>query len=102
MPTEKNRSPAAGHHDLGGNHEFDGEKVCREEEYPDHGAFGGRVDALRLVLGAKKIMSVDELRRGVEAIPKDEYFNTQYYERWLRAITYILIEKGVIEQKDIS
>jgi nitrile hydratase len=101
--SKKYKNPmAAGHHDLGGSQDFDNAKVNLDDESIDLEGFGARVDALRLVLGAKKIMSVDELRRGVEAIPREEYFQTQYYERWLRSMIYILLEKGLIEAKDIA
>lgn len=91
----------ANHHDLGGRDEFLEKKICKDQDEPDHGEFGARVDALRLVLGGKKILVTDELRRGVEAIPRDEYFHLQYYERWLRSMTSILIEKGIVEPKDL-
>jgi ABC-type uncharacterized transport system YnjBCD ATPase subunit len=91
----------ANHHDLGGRDEFLDQKVCKDDDELDHGEFGARVDALRLILGAKKIMLTDELRRGVEAIPRDEYFHLQYYERWLRSMCSILIEKGIVEPKEL-
>jgi len=92
----------ANHHDLGGRDEYLEREVCKDADELDHGEFGARVDALRLVLGGKKILLTDELRRGVEAIPRDEYFQLQYYERWLRSMTSILIEKGIVEPKDLT
>ena len=47
-------------------------------------------------------MTVDELRRGIESIPEDEYFALGYYERWLRSITTLMVEKGVIRQEDLA
>ena len=95
------RHAHANHHDLGGRDEYAAEPVCRTDpEDPDE--FGARVDALRVVLGSKKIMTTDELRRCVEAIPRDEYFQLQYYERWLRAITAVLLEKQLITAEDLK
>ena len=101
MGNHRDHFKDANHHDLGGRAEYLDKKVCKDDDELDHGEFGARVDALRLVLGTKKIMVTDELRRGVEAIPRDEYFHLQYYERWLRSITSILLEKGIIESKDL-
>jgi len=91
----------ANHHDLGGREEYLTEKICREDEHIDPEDFGARVDALRVLLGAKKILLTDELRRGVESIPRDEYFKMQYYERWLRSITSILVEKGYVDAREL-
>ena len=91
----------ANHHDLGGRDEYLTEKICRDDEHIDPEEFGARVDALRVLLGAKKILLTDELRRGVESIPRDEYFNMQYYERWLRSITSILVEKGYVDAEEL-
>jgi nitrile hydratase len=48
------------------------------------------------------MMTVDELRRGIESIPQDEYFALGYYERWLRSIATLMVEKGVIRQEDLA
>ena len=58
------------------------------------------MDALRQVLAQKKLMTVDELRRGIESIPEGEYFALGYYERWLRSIAGLMVEKGIVE-KDV-
>jgi nitrile hydratase len=60
------------------------------------------VDAIRQILAQKKMMTVDELRRGIESIPQDEYFALGYYERWLRSIAALMVEKGVIRQEDLA
>ena len=53
-------------------------------------------DALVHVLAGKGLMNVDELRRGIESMPPDEYEQASYYERWLSSIETILAEKGVL------
>ena len=63
--------------------------------------FDKEVDALRQILGLRKIMSVDELRRGVEAIPEAEYHRLTYYQRWIRSITDTLLRKGVITEAEL-
>ena len=87
-------------HDMGGLSRFRCSAVERDEAPPD--AFGKRVDALRQVLAAKKLMTVDELRRGIESIPEDEYFALTYYERWMTSICTLMVEKGVVAAEDLA
>ncbi len=64
--------------------------------------FDRTVDAIRGILGAKGIMSVDQLRRNIEAIPEAEYHALGYYERWLRAITAHLLHTGTITEAELA
>lgn len=88
------------HHDLGGAGQF----MCREIDRAEHtiSDFDKKVDAIRQILGARRIMSVDELRRGIEAIPEAEYHRLSYYQRWIRSITANLLEKGVISEAELA
>ncbi len=93
--------PAArAHHDMGGVSKF----LCEPIDRSSHSltAFDREVDALRGVLGAKGVMSVDELRRGIEAIPEDEYLRLSYYEKWMRSIAANLVLKGVITEAELQ
>ena len=87
-------------HDIGGIQRFHCTPVEHDEEPPD--AFGKRVDALRQVLARKGYMTVDELRRGIESIPEAEYFALTYYERWLRSIELLMLEKGVVTPEELK
>lgn len=98
MANETEHSPAT--HDIGGIQRFYCTPVERDEEPPD--GFGKRVDALRQLLAKKKLMTVDELRRGIESIPEGEYFELTYYERWLTSITTLMLEKGVVTKDEIA
>jgi len=86
-------------HDLGGAAKF----MCEPVDTEPHGltAFDREVDALRGVLGAKNVMSVDELRREIEAIPEDDYHRLSYYRRWIRSITGNLLRKGIITEAEL-
>jgi hypothetical protein len=53
-------------------------------------------DALFAVLGRRGVMNVDELRRGIESMPPDDYERASYYERWLFSVESLLTEKGVL------
>ena len=46
-------------------------------------------------------MSVDELRRGIEAIPETEYHRLSYYQRWLRSMVGNLVDKGAITEAEL-
>ncbi|WP_254073305.1 SH3-like domain-containing protein [Acidisphaera sp. S103] len=87
------------HHDLGGASKFMCEPVDIEPHAPT--GFDREVDALRQMLAAKKLMTVDELRRGIEAIPEAEYHRLSYYQRWIRSITDTLLRHGVITETEL-
>jgi nitrile hydratase len=93
-------TPAPATHDLGGAVRFRCTPVDPDDDAPPD-AFGKRVDALRQLLAAKRLMTVDELRRGIESLPEAEYHALGYYERWLRSISTTMVEKGVIAAEDI-
>lgn len=59
-------------------------------------------DALVRALGERGVMNVDELRRGIESMPPDEYERASYYERWLYSVESILTEKGVLEPGELE
>ena len=93
-------APNPATHDLGGAARFRCTPVEPDDEAPPD-AFGKRVDALRQLLAQRGLMTVDELRRGVEAIPEAEYHALGYYERWLRSISGLMLEKGVVKAEDL-
>ena len=51
-------------------------------------------DALVGVLGRQGVMNVDELRRGIESMPPDEYERASYYERWLYSVELVPHREG--------
>ncbi len=95
--SEAQHAPAT--HDLGGSSRFRCTPIDPDDIPPD--AFGKRADAVRQILGQKKLMSTDELRRSVESLSPEEYHGLGYYERWVRAITALMLEKGVIAPEDV-
>ena len=44
----------------------------------------------------RRVIGVDELRRGIENLGPGAYEDYNYYERWIASITNVLIEKGVL------
>jgi hypothetical protein len=63
--------------------------------------FDREVDAIRQILGLKRVMSVDELRRGIEAIPEADYHRLGYYQRWIRSIADNLLARGVVTEAEL-
>jgi Nitrile hydratase beta subunit len=59
-------------------------------------------DALVAALGGNGVINVDELRRGIESMPPEEYERASYYERWLYSAETILIEKGILEPGELD
>jgi hypothetical protein len=86
------------HHDMGG--EPAGPVELGEHDYD---VWEKRIDALMsLLIQEEKIMRVDELRRGIEALAPDAYASLSYYERWIASISAILVEKGVLDEAELK
>jgi hypothetical protein len=93
------------HHDMGG---LPAGKIERGEHdvarsYAD---WERRVDALMMLLsgvqGHRKLMTVDELRKNIEALAPDAYDRLSYYERWVTSITQTMIQRGVITTDELG
>ncbi len=85
------------HHDMGG---LEAGPIDRDDH--DHAPWEKRVDALMYLLGQRGILSVDELRRGIEELGADAYDRYSYYERWMASMTNILLEKKLIEVDELG
>ena len=73
-----------------------------DREDHDKAPWEKRVDALMVLLGRKKVLGVDELRRGIEELGADAYDRYSYYERWMASMTNVLLEKNVIEVGELG
>ena len=60
------------------------------------------MDSIVGTLGRAGVMNVDELRRGIESMPPDEYEQASYYERWLYSVETVLAEKGVLAAGELD
>lgn len=60
------------------------------------------MDSIENVLERRGVMNVDEMRRGIESMPRSEYEAASYYERWLYTTETILVEKGVLAAGEID
>ncbi len=85
------------HHDMGGL--AAGRIEATEHDYPE---WERRVDAMvQLIRGAGKI-TVDELRKNIEALPPGAYDKLSYYEKWISSLTATLIQRGVITTEELG
>ena len=75
-----------------------------EQGEHDRSLWEKRVDALLVLLGDKKreLVRDDELRRGIEELGAGAYDELGYYERWIHAITHVLMERGVLGNDELG
>lgn len=87
--------------DVGGMEGFG--PIDIDDEAPGFGAdWEARVWALNVTLVGQGHYTVDEFRDAIERMPPDEYLAAAYYERWLAAITTLLVEKGLVADGDLA
>jgi hypothetical protein len=99
MTSMSDSNPTRSHHDMGGQ---PAGAVERTEH--DYSLWEKRVDAMLILLAGKhlKLMTVDELRKNIEAIGPDAYDRMSYYERWIHSIAQTLIQRGVIHVEELG
>lgn len=89
------------HHDMGGQPAGRIERT--EHDYAD---WERRIDAMAVLLwgikGGRKVMSVDEHRKNIEALPPQAYDRLSYYEKWIASLTQCLIQRGVITTEELG
>ena len=75
-------------------------------EEPDEPAFHAdweaHVFALNGAMVRRGVYTLDEFRDAVERIPPQDYLVASYYEKWFRAITTLLAEKGVVGAEELA
>ncbi len=63
-----------------------------------------QVEAIRGLLGdgTRRIVSLDEVRRGFESFGVEKYNSFSFYRRRLEAMIDILVEKDILSRQDIA
>ena len=86
-------------HDLGGQPSGPLDLAEHERTF-----FDQRVDAMMRLLAHPEQghYTVDAMRRAIESLPRAEYFALGYYERWVRAIRQLAIEKGLLTEDELD
>jgi hypothetical protein len=85
------------HHDVGGEL---GGPIERGEH--DLEPWEKKVDAVVRLLLAKRLMSLDEMRRAIEDLGPGAYDRMSYFERWISATTNVLLAKGVVGVQELG
>jgi hypothetical protein len=75
-------------------------RVDRAEH--DYSDWERRVDAIAVLLGRKRRLTVDERRRAIETLTPQAYDTLSYYERWVVALGQTLIQRGVITSAELA
>ena len=86
-----------GHHDMGG---LPAGKVERTEH--DTAEWERRTDAMVQLLRGSGRITVDELRKNIEALPPRAYDEMSYYEKWIASLTQTLIQRGMISTDELA
>ena len=83
-------------HDVGG---LDAGGICIADAPLAHWEF--QTHALLVCLARKRLLTTDELRRGVEGLEPTAYATWSYYEKWSAAIAALLLERGVVTEQEL-
>ena len=87
--------------DVGGMQGFP--PVARElDEPPFHADWEAHVFAINRALIGHGVYNLDEFRDAIERMPAQDYLAASYYERWLHAISTLLVEKGVLSPHEVA
>jgi hypothetical protein len=85
------------YHDIGGT---PAGEIPREEH--ELQLWEKRVEALLVLLTRRKILRIDENRRGLESLGADTYFSLSYAERRILSISNNLILKGILTVDELA
>jgi hypothetical protein len=92
-------------HDLGGFADrlaaFGIDKSIKFED-PTNKPYEERADAIMMLLSSSElgIMNIHAMRRASEQFAHKEYLDLTYYDRWLKGMASLCIEKGIFSQKE--
>ncbi|WP_404383600.1 nitrile hydratase subunit beta [Caenispirillum salinarum] len=90
-----------GIHDMGGMHGF-GPVRPEPDEPIFHAPWEKRALALTLAMAAWGKWNIDASRHARERIPPAAYLNYTYYERWIAALTDMMVEHGLISADEAA
>jgi nitrile hydratase beta subunit len=89
-------------HDVGGMHGF-GAVHFEENEPVFHADWEGVTFAMTALAGAQGLTGPDDaVRHAIERMGNLDYFAASYYERWLAAMSTLLVENGVLAPEELA
>jgi hypothetical protein len=71
------------------------------DEAPFHADWEAHVFAMNRALITRGIYNLDEFRDAIERMSPQEYLAASYYEKWLHAVTTLLVEKQVLTVEEM-
>ncbi len=86
-------------HDVGG---LEAGPIDTEEHPPEPWEKRVRVMLQLLRRPQPPLMTLDELRRGIEDLGAHDYNRLSYHECWTASIAHILLQKGVISVEELG
>jgi hypothetical protein len=69
---------------------------------PFHADWEAHVFGMMYALIKQRVLDLDEVRDTIERMPVADYLASSYYEKWLHAMTTLLVEKGVLSAAEVS
>ena len=88
-------------HDLGGMDGL-GPIEVEADEPAFHSEWERRVFGVMMSTFAGGHYNVDEFRHAIERMGAVPYLQTSYYEHWLHSMETLLVEKGIVSQKELD
>ena len=89
------------HHDMGGE---PASKVEQKER--DYAQWERSIDAMNVLLwgikDGRRLMTVDEHRKNIEALSNADYDRLSYYEKWIVSTADTMVEKGLVRAEDLG
>ena len=68
----------------------------------DYAEWERRVDAMVQLLRNHGRITVDELRKNIEALPPQAYDTMAYYEKWVASLANTLLQRGLVTSEEIG
>jgi len=77
-----------------------------EQKEHDYAEWERRIDAMNVLLwgqkGGRRLMTVDEHRRNIEALTPGDYDSLSYYEKWVASTARTMVEKGYVQAEELG
>lgn len=67
-----------------------------------HADWEAHVFALNRALLGQGVYNLDEFRDAIERMPPADYLTSSYYEKWLHAITTLVVAKGILSAEEVA
>ena len=77
-----------------------------EPKEHDYAEWERSIDAMNVLLwgikDGRRLMTVDEHRKNIEALPDAEYDSLGYYEKWVASTASTMVEKGLVRAEELG